>query len=318
MANYLERVASSAGRRAALAKPPSSGPPLLPARDLSLPGEGSLPSDDDQFFELRNQGGPERRESSQAEKLSDVPPTLNERPGADAETIKLRGDLISRVEPVAKPAQESLSSEAPFTVHSPKNERPGPDAESAELRGDLISRVEPVPKPAQESLSSEAPFTVHLPKTLRPIADTRFQPSVESEQQPGAPSHAPVGAGSTGFTVDKEPIPVVQSSAGSEVKVPVTFAAGKSPVRGSKKILVHSTSHSAEPLPPAALPVPVPPVVVGSPVKQGQSRISIGSLEVMVNNHPPAAPTRPPASPSLLNEKANLERRYLDRFRLRH
>ena len=274
MANYLERVASSAGRRAALAKPPSSGPPLLPARDLSLPGEGSLPSDDDQFFELRNQGGPERRESSQAEKLSDVPPTLNERPGADAETIKLRGDLISR--------------------------------------------VEPVPKPAQESLSSEAPFTVHLPKTLRPIADTRFQPSVESEQQPGAPSHAPVGAGSTGFTVDKEPIPVVQSSAGSEVKVPVTFAAGKSPVRGSKKILVHSTSHSAEPLPPAALPVPVPPVVVGSPVKQGQSRISIGSLEVMVNNHPPAAPTRPPASPSLLNEKANLERRYLDRFRLRH
>lgn len=285
MANYLERVASSAGRRDAFAKPPSSGPPLLPAKDLSLPAEGSLPSDDDQVFELRNQDGPERRESSQAEKLSDVTPTLNERPGADAETTKLRGDLISRVEPVAKPAQESLTSEAPFTVH--------------------------------------------LPKTLRPITDARFQPSVETEQQPGAPSHVPARADSTEFTVDREPIPVVQSSADSEVKESVTFAAQRSPLRAKARAagpggerqpapVRQPVKRSAEPLPLAALPVQVPPVVVGSPARQAQSRISIGSLEVLVNNHSPLNTVRPPASAPLRSEKLNLERRYLDRFRLRH
>src|SRR5262249_33621357 len=133
---------------------------------------------------------------------------------------------------------------------------------------------------------------VNLPRSLQQIADTKIHPSVESEQQPAAPSHVPAGAGSAEFTVDKAP--------------------------ASNKILVHSTSHAVEPLHPAALPVPVPPVVVGSPVKQEQSRISIGSLEVLVNNHPPVAPASPPTSISLLNEKANLERRYLDRFRLRH
>jgi hypothetical protein len=274
MANYLERIASSASRRVALAKPPNSGPPLVPARDLSLPGDGLLPSDDNQLFELTNQGGPERRESSQAEKHSDVTPTLNTRPGADAESTKLPGDFISRVDPVVNPAQDSLSSEAPFMVH--------------------------------------------LPKTLRPIADTRFQPSVESERRPGAPSHVPAGAGSTEFTVDKERIPVVQSSADSEVKESVRFAARRSAVGESNKILVPSTTYSAEPLPPAASPVRVPPLVVGSPGKQEQSRISIGSLEVMVNNHPPVAPASRTASTPLLNEKAHLERRYVDRFRLRH
>ena len=316
MANYLERVASSAGRRGALVKPPSSGPPLLPARDVSLSIDGSLATDD-QFFERRDQSGPERRESSSVETVSDDTPTLNERPGADTETTTLRSDFISRGEPVAKPAVESLSSEAPFRVHVPKNERPGADAESTKLHGDVISRVEPVAKPALESLSTEAPFRVHLPKTLRPIADTRLQPSVESEQQPGAASHVPAGSGSREFRVDKEPIQVVQSSADSEVKEPVSSAAGRSPVWGSNKILVHSTPHKAEPVPPAALPVHVPPVV-GSPVKQEQSRVSIGQLEVVVNNHPPVAHARPTGSTSLLNEKANLERRYLDRFRLRH
>jgi hypothetical protein len=307
MVNYLERVASSAGRRAVLAKPPISGPPLLPAKDLSLPAEPSLPGDD-QFFELRNQGGPERGEPSEAEKILHVAPTLNERPGADAERTELLGDLVG---PAKKPAPDSLSGEPAFTVHRPKNQRPDTDSEATKLRGDL---VEPAAKPAPDSLSSKAPLTVYLPKTLRPIADTRFQPSVASEQHPVAPSHAPARAGSTEFTVDKDPIPIVQSSADLEVK---ESAAGRQLARGSNKIPVPSTSHSPEPLPPSALPVPVPPMVIGGPVKPEQSRISIGSLEVMVENHLPVAPARPPASTSLRNEKANLERHYLDRFRLR-
>lgn len=260
MANYLERVAYSAGRRAAVAKPPSSAPPLLPVKDSSLPAEGSLSGSDDPSFDLRNQGGVEKRESSQGEKLSDATPTLNERPGTDPETTKLRGGIISRVEPV---------------------------------------------KSTQGPLSSDTPFTLHLPKTLRP------------GEQPLAALHLPAGSGSTEFTVDKEPIPVVQSSSDSEIEESATFASGGSRVLGANGIEVRSTSHSAYPSPPPALRVPVPPVVVGSPVKEEQSRISIGSLEVMVNNHPSVAPARPPASTSVLNERASLERRYLDRFWLR-
>jgi hypothetical protein len=64
------------------------------------------------------------------------------------------------------------------------------------------------------------------------------------------------------------------------------------------------------------VPVHVPPVA-GSTPRQEQSRITIGSLEVLVNNHPRVTPARPAPAPSR-TESLNLEKRYLDRFRLRH
>jgi hypothetical protein len=315
MANYLERIATSAGRRATLAKPPASGPPLLPAKDLSLANAPTLVGDNDELFDLRNQSEPETHESSGPETPSNVTTSLSQTHEVEPGTTKPHDALPSRVKPVAK------------TAASP------------------------------ESLSREPPFTVHLPKTLRPSSDTKLQPLVESEQQrSGAPSSVPAKAGPAEFTIDEKPTPVVPSS-DSEVKESLTSEERSSgrpgaetagpvnedrpapvrqivrptqtevvvpeplPVRqvdeGPNKVPAHSTSHRAEPLPPAALPVHVPPTVVGSSARQEPSRISIGSLEVVVNNHPPVAPARPPASTPLQNEKANLERRYLDRFRLR-
>ena len=63
MANYLERVASSAGRRAAIAKPPVSGPPVLPVgRDFSIAPEAAFASDEDQFLEILETSAPARTE----------------------------------------------------------------------------------------------------------------------------------------------------------------------------------------------------------------------------------------------------------------
>jgi hypothetical protein len=64
------------------------------------------------------------------------------------------------------------------------------------------------------------------------------------------------------------------------------------------------------------MPVHLPPAPSNA-TRQDQSRVHIGSLEVLVNNHPQIAPVRPAAAPSR-TESLNLEKRYLDRFRLRH
>jgi hypothetical protein len=74
--------------------------------------------------------------------------------------------------------------------------------------------------------------------------------------------------------------------------------------------------HAAEPSPPPAPPVHLPPVTSNA-TRQEQSRVSIGSLEVLVNNQPRVPTARPAPAPSR-SERLNLEKRYLDRFRLRH
>ena len=62
---------------------------------------------------------------------------------------------------------------------------------------------------------------------------------------------------------------------------------------------------------------PQTPPAAGNTTRQDQSRVHIGSLEVLVNNHPQITPVRPAPAPSR-TERLNLEKRYLDRFRLRH
>lgn len=305
MANYLERVASSAGRRAAIANPPASAPPLLPAsRDLSLPAERSLPSDDDQFFAEADHINPERPNSSRSEELSTITPT-------------------------ASRARNEVTAEPRAT--------------------------EPPSKPAtsEKLLSRESLFTVQLPKTLRPITTAKIPPSVANDAGDRARSPAPVNAVAKEITADEESGKVIRSSdltvqesmrlevdtdrppartvadPSDELQSPTRRQIRTKPAvtetppirpldRDDRpgKIPAHSRSHRDEPL-PTAMPVPIP-VVVASAARPEQSRISIGSLEVMVNNHPPVATVRPSTSAPSRGEKVNLERRYLDRFRLRH
>src|SRR6185436_8309403 len=115
MANYLERVASSASRRAAIAKPPVSGPPVLPAgRDFSIAPADSFVIDEEQFVEPQGTRAPERDE------IPSTPKVVRESTATQNET------RAAHVEPRPKPrpTHERLSSESPFTLQMPRTLRP--------------------------------------------------------------------------------------------------------------------------------------------------------------------------------------------------
>src|SRR3954463_7541010 len=110
MPNYLERVASSAGRRAAIARPPNSGPPVLPAsRDFSLAVEDPFASEPDQFLDPLETPAPAQSAEIATPKLEVTEETRTTPPQAQK-------PFTSGV-PKPHPPQEPLSSESPFTVH---------------------------------------------------------------------------------------------------------------------------------------------------------------------------------------------------------
>ena len=299
MANYLERVASSAGRRAAIAKPPASGPPVLPAgRDFSIAPGDPFASDAEQFVET-------------SETLAPV-----------------------------RTAERAAIPSAPKVEVAPESKATATSNET------LDTPVEPEPKPrtSVERLSSESPFTVRLPRTLRPSATPPVPPTTAVE--PPAPQprvRASTTVGPQEFTIEAEPAPLVHPAdsnvnkakeqaeaepitTGPTPRVAASVEEHQAPVKPRTEPdttpiprvdrVDGPARQSAEPSPPTALPVHVPPVVNNS-ARPEQSRISIGSLEVLVNNHPRVTTVRPAAQPSR-TERLNLERRYLDRFRLRH
>ncbi len=292
MANYLERVASSAGRRAAAAKPPVSGPPVLPAgRDFSIAPADPFASDEEQFVESMETLAPAR-----TEKRTGVPPA-------------------PEIEPKTTASHDAT----------------------------LTAPVEPEPRPrtAVERLSSESPFTVRLPRTLRPSSTPQVPPTTAVEPPRERPRvRASTTVGPEDLTIREQPEPLVRSDDAdvNRTTEPIKTEADATPYvadRAEEHQAVRTeptlsgttpiprvdrvdgpARHSAEPSPPPALPVHLPPVV-NNAARQDQSRISIGSLEVLVNNHPRVNTVRP-ATPPSRTERLNLEKRYLDRFRLRH
>ncbi len=279
MANYLERVASSAGRRTTTARPPNSGPPLLPAgRDFSLAVEDPFASDGDQFLE----------------------PFETSAPAVSAEITSPKRGITDESENIPTQAPKSVSSAVPKTP------------------------------PPQERLSREAPFTVSVPRTLRPISTVNVPPTVPNEpphERPRVQEPQPLVPSSVSDV--KEVVQSVTSEADTptptvagpteehQAPLPTTVASSEAtPIPRVERVDQPRGLVVAEPSPPSALPVHVPPVS-GSTPRQEQSRITIGSLEVLVNNHPRVTPARPAPAPSR-TESLNLEKRYLDRFRLRH
>jgi hypothetical protein len=304
MANYLQRVAASAGRRAAVAKPPVSGPPVLPAgRDFAMGPAGSFAMPEEQFVETLQTGTPARTEQRAEMPAAPKLETASKPNAASHET------LAAPVEPKPRPrpAQERLSSESPFTVQVPRTLRPSatpnvppipasePPRERPRVRASTTVRPEeftrgdaPAPpvhrvdSDVKESTISEADIPALPKRPTPPVAN------IEEQHQAPEPVHTETASS------DTTPIPRVD-----RVDGPARFPA-----------------HAAEPSPPPAPPVHLPPVA-GNATRQEQSRVSIGSLEVLVNNHP-RVPAARPAPASSRNERLNLEKRYLDRFRLRH
>lgn len=205
------------------------------------------------------------------------------------------------------------------------------------------------PRSTHERLSSDSPFTVQVPRTLRPVSTANVPmpaPAETPREQPSVRASTPVAGEEV--TTYVEPAPVVHSANSDVVNestttttasdMPATPAQPKPPVanqRAEHQQLkpVHTESvvpnatpiprvervdgpTRSEPSPPSALPVHLPPVAANT-ARQEQPRVHIGSLEVLVNNHPRIPTVRPAAAPAR-SERLNLEKRYLDRFRLRH
>jgi hypothetical protein len=191
-----------------------------------------------------------------------------------------------------------------------------------------------------------------LPKTLRPIAE--LQQAVDNKQHPNAVpaktvaphftagDEAIVQSSSHGAASESVTSAAERTSAHGEIQtgapndehqpaaLKLKIKQTETQILGTEPrppqipyadSLIEATAQSVsqrdEPVPAAVLAVNLPPVATGNPLKQEESRITIGSLEVTVNNRPPVTPVRTAASAPLLNDKGSLERRYLDRFRLR-
>jgi hypothetical protein len=294
----------------------------MPGKDPALPVPGSTPSDEPDFFEVDRHVTPEKRESPRSEKRSEFTPIRTD--DAPAEKPGSRRDAISRVDRVVtRPTsrrQDSLSNEPPFTVHLPKTLRPVADnkIEAAVETEQPRSTAPPIHTNdvVPEASNVEEPSTI-VQRSSDSIVAQPATPAVEqaevrtTKEAVGARDEfrrAPVKPTvKDGAVQPVAPEPAPSAPDERFIQVPEQPAQSVQPV-----------AQRAEPVPAAALPVQLPPPAIsGSQRKQEQSRVHIGSLEVTVNNHPPVTPARTARPTSLQTDHVNLERRYLDRFRLK-
>jgi len=303
MANYLERVASSAGRKAAVAKPPSSGPPLLPAgRDFLPPTQELFSGNDEDLF----------GESSVDEPNKLEPSRLGESTAA-TETARPRAESPLRVEPPAAPTPTpvSLRNESPFIVHLPKTLQPViTEKHPLRVSDEPPDRVALTDSSGmtKRSMADEASVEV-LQSSDTEIKETKTRYTVADER-----STRPMAPKSLDRRSDNEPV-VKKIDMEAMVPEPQPVELRDREVTPTR-IPTPTRTHGDEHL-PIAVPRQPPAVVVGGGSRPEPSRISIGQFEVLVNNHPVLETVRPPAAPPMQSNSINLEKRYLDRFRLR-
>lgn len=181
MPNYLERVASSAGRRAAIARPPNSGPPVLPSgRDLSPATDDPFASDQDQFLESFEAPAPAPAPSAEI-----ATPNL-EVTEESRTTPTQAAKSVSSAVPKTRPLQERLSSESPLTVTLPRTLRP------------ITSSKAPAPVPSEPPrerppapIVQSTTYVTEVKQSVITEADiAQPQPivtEITEEQQPPAP-----------------------------------------------------------------------------------------------------------------------------------
>lgn len=289
MSDYLRRVATSAARKATAVRPAGSAPALLP---LSPAWLGPLP------------------------------------------------EAASSDEPFVKPS----TSPEQDTVEPSSQETDAPSPLNETVVGALTQ-----PRGAQDvrparAANIKAPFTVQLPKTLLPLSHTQSmhteRPTKQAPPLPTQPAHPPAAAAATpahnAQGNQQEPVEAGEQAAASPgAKARATNAAPTPPraeemstsaVPPAEAELPHAprpaasvtaAAHDALPPQPAPL-VRLPPSLSDATAQRQPPRITVGRLEVLVNNHPPAAAAAHPPTPRPTSRGTEpFERRYLDRFRLR-
>lgn len=318
MSNYLERVAASASRKGTGARPPVSGPPLLPMSvGLSGTSQEFWQSDEPFFSETIS------RPPVLAEPASPGESTVPARTSAHAEDVDSPPRSLRTAPRSQVSSPLSLKNETQLTVHLPRTLRP----RAVDQVAQLSSSEHPPDAHASPVSTVSTPFEPDDepgPEYLSPRSPERAVSSASETTVPTVkPTTQSVSAGEP--LEESQPQPVKQGRAEARIVrrqpdsirailpgAPGDFAV---PAPGRDRPAGQSTPQ-AEPRQPA-LAMPLPPLRVAGANRKPEPRLSIGRLEVMVNNHPAAEPVQQRGSPPSRSAAANLERRYLDRFRLR-
>jgi hypothetical protein len=301
MTNFLAKIAASGARTGAETpiRPPVSGPPLMPG---TLPD--SVPS-----------AGIDRIETltaAPASLASPVSPAGANRPiNLERANAAPPAAIIPPVNAGQAAAPEPVARPARFDQAQPDRLGPDRSAQPEPVRHQEQPTInEPPLRALSRRLAPEAGPVIQAPKALRPPEPVPEAPrvahavSATAAAQPrldAAAASQPIRAESKNHAPD--PAPIKQPPAALEG---ITNPGERTPT-------------------PALLPLPAmlpaepavaAPQVVGPPPRK-EARISIGRLDVQVNNHPPAPPPVRPAAPVTHPAPDTLERHYLDRFRLK-
>jgi hypothetical protein len=302
MSDYLRRVATSAARKATTARPAGSAPPLLPPSMAWLAPLQEAPSSDEPFVKPTISPRQDTFESSTQETAA---PSSSDETAAEANTEPRGAQAV-------RPAI-AANIKAPFTVQLPKTLRPVAHTQAIHTE-----------RSANQALpSSTQPTSAHVPTAaITPARNEQSnQQLVQASEQIEASEQMATTPGEEARVTSAAPVQLTSA-------VPVQSRAREtstSAVPPAEPELLNVPQHEAPmtaaahiALPPQPAPiVRLPPALSDASAQRQMPRITVGRLEVLVNNHPPASAASPPAPRPPSNGTEPFERRYLDRFRLR-
>jgi len=302
-ANYLERVAAAGARTSPSAKPAVVAPPRVPGTALTpLPISVPEPPKGAEFIASPGWIAPpanslERESPSVISARHESPayPAAFGQPPAD-ERVPPQSGVEATQQVQEPPDSPRLPPPSTTLVRAPSTVLRAP---STVLRANTPATPTPQSPPARPVASSPA-----RPPGRTPVAPA--EPDVPSVASP-ASSSAPEGSASR------------ERSAGAALPFPVT-----SPQSQSRETR-HTSAPALNPPTPAALPrtnqaaqpATLPPPAGPAAPRKNESRISIGRIDVQVNNHlrqPSAAPNAVRSAPP---PAIDLERLFLTRFSMR-
>jgi hypothetical protein len=324
MANYLQRIVASGARTISPAKPPVSSHALIPpvAAPVFQPAtETALRADESSELMLSRH--------EEAFQVTEQPRVVQEHeamplPASPVhEPVMESGPAVPQEIPAVWPFAPILSSPSE-RVHAPEGlRRARPNAmPQREVIREIVKmprKQEPQPEPKRVSGQSESllsPTSNEIPSVPVAIPNrAQNQPSSNHEQLPAA--HVP--AQRIELPVDKD---VIVEKTSAQALPPIK----KAPIETAN--VVREAEAPPPVLPKLAVethPVEVrattsrqaiPPTVSNIVDKRKQSKISIGRIDVQVNNQLPPQPAAPQTAKTAASSNF-LDTRYLSRFFLR-
>lgn len=301
MSNYLQKIAASGARTTLSVKHPTLSQAVMPPAYPMVQASTSASSEHDEPFRMASDQavGSERGITSPVTPAGKQPKTM---PAIDSNLSA--GSLHSEASPAtAAPYSSSV------VVQAPRGLRRAQHAVHA--------------KPAEPALGYV-------------FSDTRHEQASSSETSAKAPNRSTESTALQGWqtSVKQADTVLITTYAASPISKPMTTGARMTPQEGPARLLskgMLSEGGTKSVVPPPLMPMqirnlsdaddqsvlPRKPMAIASTAAQDRrSRISIGRIDVQVNNQPAPQPPSPQRAKQTVNTNA-LAARYLSRFLLR-